>query len=165
MKIIKNSIIGLVVLVAVTWIAGLIIAPEKNPEIQYKGTIISQKSDEILRDSCFDCHSNETVWPWYSNVPPMSLLVNFDVKMGRDHLNFSTWDSMSQEDKSEALEESLKEMEEGEMPLPPYLITHPDVDITPEKLQIVKADIEAIIGPTDSNEDDDEGHHHSGEEE
>lgn len=164
MKILKTTIIGIAIILVITWIAGAVIAPEKNPEPQYKGTIVSQKADEILRKSCFDCHSNETVWPWYSNVPPMSLLVNFDVKEGREHLNFSEWETMSMDDKMEALEESLEEAEEGEMPLPPYLITHPDAKLTSEQMAILKADIEAIIGKSggekrnreEGEEDDDD---------
>ncbi len=52
---------------------------------------------QILRTSCYDCHSNEVNWPWYSNVAPMSWLVAYDVDEAREHMNFSEWASYSYE--------------------------------------------------------------------
>ncbi len=60
---------------------------------------------QVLRTSCYDCHSNESVWPWYSNVAPVSWLVVNDVNEGREYLNFSQWQSYSGEDKAEDIEE------------------------------------------------------------
>ena len=47
---------------------------------------------EVLRRACYDCHSNETAWPWYTHVAPVNFLVAHDVEEGREHLNFSEWD-------------------------------------------------------------------------
>lgn len=129
----------------VSWVGTLIIAPDPNPKPFYKGELVSAVSDQILRNSCFDCHSNETVWPWYANVPPMSFLVHFDVKEGREHLNFSNWDRLTAEEKSDALKESLEEVEEGHMPLPPYILLHPDSVITSDQLRTLKEDIHKKI--------------------
>jgi hypothetical protein len=78
----------------------------------------------ILKQSCYDCHSNETKWPWYSNVAPVSWLVAHDVKEGREHLNFSEWGMLSNDKKHALAEEAWEEVEDGEMPLKIYLIMH-----------------------------------------
>jgi hypothetical protein len=85
---------------------------------------------EVLQRSCYDCHSNETRWPWYSRIAPFSWLVAHDVEEGREHLNFSEWDQLSAEDQIEAMEEAWEEVEEGEMPLWFYLPMHPEARIS-----------------------------------
>jgi len=52
----------------------------------------SPQTRELIRRACFDCHSNGTVWPWYSNIAPVSWLVRRDVNGGRSHLNFTEWE-------------------------------------------------------------------------
>jgi len=64
---------------------------------------------EILQRSCYDCHSNETRWPWYFRIAPFSWLAAHDVEEGREHLNFSEWDQLSTEDQVEAMEEAWEE--------------------------------------------------------
>src|SRR5512144_3173408 len=72
----------------------------------------------VLRRACYDCHSNETVWPWYSRVAPVAWLVARDVREGREELNFSTWDRYATKQQVKKLKESWEEIAEGEMP--PY---------------------------------------------
>src|SRR5262245_21993196 len=60
----------------------------------------------ILRRACYDCHSNETVWPWYSRLAPLSWLISRDVHEGRSKLNFSTWDQYTPEEQLSKLKES-----------------------------------------------------------
>ena len=60
----------------------------------------------IMRKACFDCHSDETRWPWYASVPPVSLLVAHDVSKGRSHLNFSEWRSYNPFDRADMLDEA-----------------------------------------------------------
>ena len=79
----------------------------------------------ILHRSCDDCHSNNTVWPWYSHVAPASWLVARDVHEGRRHLNFSEWNGYSAADRSEKLEHIPEHVKSGEMPLWYYLPLHP----------------------------------------
>ena len=111
----------------------------------------------ILRRACFDCHSNETVWPWYSKVAPISWLVADDVHEAREHFNFSTWDEYDAEDRADILEEVWDEVEEGHMPLPNYLRLHPEAVLDGADLAALKA----WTGGGGSNRDhDDEGHHH-----
>ena len=92
---------------------------------------------EILKNSCYDCHSNETDWPWYSSVAPVSWLVSGDVNDARRHLNFSDWDSMNMSDRKKMLDEIWEEVEGGEMPLRIYTLMHSDAKISDEQLKII----------------------------
>ena len=91
----------------------------------------------ILHRSCFDCHSNETKWPWYSYVAPMSWLVVSDVNDGRKHMNFSVWDTYSEKRKNHKIKECGEEVEEGEMPLWFYLPLHPEANLSPEDIETI----------------------------
>ena len=82
--------------------------------------------DQLLRRACYDCHSHETKWPWYSQVAPVSWLVTRDTNEGRKHLNFSRWGSYSLERQQKKLKEIAEEVGEGEMPMAIYLPMHPE---------------------------------------
>lgn len=93
----------------------------------------------LLHRACYDCHSNETVWPWYSLIAPASLLIASDVKKGRKEVNFSTWDRYDERRRARKLKEIAKQVEKGEMPLFYYLPLHPDAKLSePERELIVK---------------------------
>ena len=81
--------------------------------------------EAVLRASCYDCHSNETVWPWYSRVAPVSWLVVRDVEEGRSRLNLSSWGRQEPKRQAKLAEEMWEEVAEGEMPLGAYLLAHP----------------------------------------
>ena len=85
---------------------------------------------EILMRSCYDCHSNETVWPWYSYIAPASWLLEKDVEEGRDELNFSEWKGYDEKKKQKKFKETREEVEEGEMPQWYYVIMHPEAKLT-----------------------------------
>lgn len=110
--------------------------PETDPnnEIQANGEV-----KQILKRSCFDCHSNETVWPWYSYISPIKFLVEHDVEEGRSELNFSEWNKYSKKKKKHKLEEIIEEIEEGEMPLDIYLVNHSDAEIKESEFKILKS--------------------------
>jgi hypothetical protein len=78
----------------------------------------------VLRRACYDCHSNETVWPWYSHVAPVSWLVADDVNHGRSHLNFSTWNRLTPDEQASTLREAWEQIDGGNMPLWYYLPLH-----------------------------------------
>jgi len=80
----------------------------------------------ILRRACWDCHSNETVWPWYAWVAPVSWTVSHDVVEGRSKLNFTTWNRYDAGKRAHLLEEIRDEVGKGEMPLAIYLPMHPE---------------------------------------
>ena len=98
---------------------------------------------EILRTSCYDCHSNEVKWPWYSNIAPGSWLVVYDVNEAREHINFSEWDSYSAEDRADDIEEIWEEVEEGEMPLWYYLPLHPEAKLSDSQKEIIRKWVES----------------------
>jgi len=93
----------------------------------------------ILRLACYDCHSNETKWPWYSYVAPVSWLVSDDVQDGRKHMNFSVWDTYNDKQKRHKIKNIVKLVREGEMPLWFYVPLHPDSDVLPEDIEILAA--------------------------
>ena len=98
--------------------------------------VISRASEDIknmVRHSCYDCHSNQTQYPWYAYLAPISFLISHDVKEGKEHLNFSEWGSYSQGKRAHKLEECTEEIEEGEMPLKIYLPLHPEANFSNEE--------------------------------
>lgn len=96
-----------------------------NPAVGVEPTWPSPRVKELARRACFDCHSHETVWPWYSHVAPISWLVQHDVDEGRRELNFSAWDRSK-----EGTRDAAEELEEGEMPPAAYLPLHPDAKLS-----------------------------------
>jgi len=78
----------------------------------------------ILRRACYDCHSNETVWPWYSHVAPVSWLVTSDVGVARERMNFSDWNQYDPARQTRKLAQIWKEVDADEMPLWYYKIMH-----------------------------------------
>ena len=97
----------------------------------------------ILKRSCYDCHSNETQWPWYSRVAPASWLVTHHVDDGRKHLNFSEWEAWKA--MSWIRSEIVEETAEGEMPPKSYLRLHSDAKVTAEELTVLKDWAEAGV--------------------
>jgi hypothetical protein len=92
----------------------------------------------ILKTSCFDCHSNETIWPWYSYIAPVSFLVSADVNNARKRVNFSEWDKYDDEKRAKKLNAIIEDVEEGEMPLSKYTLIHPDAKMDQVKIKILK---------------------------
>jgi hypothetical protein len=115
-----------------------------NPPVEEE-VPASPEVREVLVRACYDCHSNETVWPWYSYVAPVSWLVARDVNKGREALNFSTWNRLTTRQQLEAMHESWEEADEGEMPLWFYLPTHPDAKLSERDLALLRA--WAVSGP------------------
>lgn len=93
----------------------------------------------VLERSCFNCHSNRTVWPWYSRVAPVSWLVAGHVKEGREHLNFSAWAALPEQKRRQLAGEIMDEVAEGGMPLAGYTQLHPEAKITGADLNLIKA--------------------------
>lgn len=93
---------------------------------------------EILRAACYDCHSNETRWPWYGYVAPASWLLAHDVAEARDHFNLSEWDSVPVDERRGLLRKMWEEVDEGGMPLPIYRLVHPEARLSEEQKQALK---------------------------
>jgi len=93
----------------------------------------------ILSRACSDCHSEQTTWPWYSNVAPVSWFVANHVRDGRRHFNMSKFSSYTEERKRKKLSEICDEVSEGGMPLSSYLLIHRDARLSPEDVQTLCA--------------------------
>jgi len=134
-RVAKGGLIGLGVALVV---AQFIPVDRSNPPVE---TIVDAPADVIavLERACYDCHSNEVVWPAYSRVAPISWLVVRDVHEGREAVNYSTWGRYSAEERAELREETWEEVEEGEMPLKLYLPLHPDARLTDADRELVRA--------------------------
>lgn len=105
--------------------------PESNPQDDI--LVVENVPHEIgviLKTSCYDCHSNATRYPWYSNMAPVSWWLKQHVNEGREELNFSEWGTYSEKRKDHKLEEVDELVEKGEMPLPSYLWVHGDAKLS-----------------------------------
>jgi mono/diheme cytochrome c family protein len=105
-----------------------------NPKVESQPKWDSPKTKQLFMQACGDCHSNETKWPSYSSVAPISWFIAAHIDEGREHFNVSMWNIQ----KKQKADEAAEEVEEGDMPLPSYLLAHPEAKLN-------KADKEALI--------------------
>lgn len=111
-----------------------------NPPVDESCTIsarthVTPEVAAILHRSCNDCHSNQTRWPWYSNVAPVSWFVINHVNVGRREMNFSDWAQYSPAEQQGLLKKICREAKEGAMPLPSYLRMHGDAKLSSEDIK------------------------------
>lgn len=140
-KIFKYSFIGLtIIFVAIQFIP----VERNNPSVTGEINAPAEVKN-ILKRSCYDCHSNNTDWHFYSYIAPVSWLVAGDVNKGRKNLNFSEWNKYDNKKQSKKIEKIYEEIAEGNMPLRIYLITHPGADLTDNDKQIIKAWTDKIV--------------------
>jgi len=95
----------------------------------------------ILKTNCYDCHSNQTQYPWYAEIAPFSFWLADHVDHGKGHFNVSEWDTYSVKKKDHKLEELIEEVEEGEMPLDSYTWMHGDLSKEDAKLLLQWANL------------------------
>jgi mono/diheme cytochrome c family protein len=113
-----------------------------NPPVVGEPNWDSPQTRELAQRACFACHSNETTWPWYSNVAPVSWLVQNDVDEGRRRLNFSTWGSGGQ---GREPGEAMETISQGRMPPAQYLIANPQARLTPAEKQALAEGLRTTI--------------------
>jgi hypothetical protein len=118
-----------VAVVAVLLAMQLITCERSNPPVSGKLQAPAEIA-AILERACYDCHSNETVWPWYTRVAPASWLIHRDVVEGRRHLNFSEWSALPADKQAKKKKASAREVQKGTMPLWFYLPLHPAARLT-----------------------------------
>ncbi|MBW2937592.1 heme-binding domain-containing protein [Aureisphaera sp. CAU 1614] len=94
----------------------------------------SQEVRGILKNNCYDCHSNHTNYPWYAEIAPFSFYLDDHVRHGKGELNFSEWENFSAKKKDHKLEEVFEEVEKGEMPLDSYTWIHGNLSKEDQKL-------------------------------
>ena len=109
-------------------------APEVDPSQDFVSAY-EMPSDfyTLVKNACYDCHSNEVEYPWYAKVAPVNFWIQDHVNEGREHLNFSIWGSYDIERRLHKLEEMAEEVEEGHMPLNSFTWMHPEARLTDEQ--------------------------------
>jgi len=115
--------------------------------------IITKAPPEIaamLRVSCYDCHSNEVTYPWYTNIAPFSWWIKQHVNEGSRHLNFSVWGTYKSRKADKKLKECVENIEEGEMPMTSYTLMHSNARLSSEQ----KATLEAWFNSLRTHESD-----------
>jgi cytochrome c551/c552 len=106
-----------------------------NPPVTSEAPWTDPAVKTLARDACYDCHSNETVWPWYANIAPVSWVMQWDVDSGRKNLNFSEWGTARGES-----DDPAGAVRDGSMPLWFYPPMHPNAKLTPaERAQLADA--------------------------
>jgi hypothetical protein len=144
----RNALIGLGV-VAV----GIQFVPVRRDNPPATASLVTLPAVEaVLKRSCYDCHSNETRWPWYSHVAPVSWLVAGDVHEGRHHMDFSRWGELPPSRRDVLLKEIRKLTEKGDMPPPRYLLMHRAARLSAEDQRILDAWITSRLGPETGRE-------------
>lgn len=108
-----------------------------------------QKTSEnimsLLRNACYDCHSNETKYPGYAYIAPFSWSVKSHINEGREHLNFSVWNTYNDDLKKGMLEKSIQTIENKTMPMPAYIIYHNEANLTDAEKTLLKNYFQEIL--------------------
>lgn len=118
-----------------------------NPAVVVEPEWDSPVTRELVVGACFDCHSNETVWPWYSRVAPFSWAIQSEVEEGRDELNFSEW-HLDQEGG-----ESAETVREGSMPPGQYQLLHSEARLDDNQVAALEAGLVATFGDDEGSEE------------
>lgn len=126
MKIARKILIALLVV----FVLIQFFRPEKNiatgaqPNSITAHYTVPQDVQLVLKRSCYDCHSNNTHYPWYNNIQPVAWLLSSDVNEGKEHLNFDEFNNYTPAKKADKLDDLVKEIKEDEMPMGIYTMIH-----------------------------------------
>ena len=134
MKIFKRiAIVLLIVLVGIQFVPTMRNQSDTIPRTDFM--LVNDVPETIqkkLQVSCYDCHSNNTQYPWYNKVQPVTWFLEGHIKEGKAELNFNEWDSLSNRRKKSKLRSIIKQIESGEMPLDSYTLIHKDAKFSKE---------------------------------
>ncbi len=111
-----------------------------NPPVTAEPNWDSPQTRDLAVRACFDCHSNQTTWPWYSNVAPMSWLIQHDVVEGRSRLNFSNAASIREGG------DAVEQIQRGTMPQWYYVLLHPTAGLSDTEKQALMNGLRATLG-------------------
>lgn len=136
-----NKKIGLGLLIILLGIQ--LIRPEKNtgpadtPMDITHAMVVPDNVRHLLKTSCYDCHSNHTAYPWYTNINPVGWWMNQHVVEGKDELNFSEFARYNPKKADRKLKEIAEQVQEHEMPLSSYTLIHTDAELNPEQIKLI----------------------------
>lgn len=138
-KKVKTILLGII---GVLLVIQLFQIDKTNPPVRLEEDFIQIKQppeniENLLRTACYDCHSHETKYPWYTSVAPISWWIRHHIDEGREHLNFSTWAQYDADRQDHKLEECEEEVREGEMPLDSYTWVHGEAQLTDQQRQVL----------------------------
>lgn len=131
--------IGLVIIL----IAIQFIHPQKNQSTEILATDITKVTTvpddvlQVLKTACYDCHSNNTVYPWYNNIQPVGFWLQHHVNEGKEHLNFAEFGNYPADKAAKKMRGIVHEVEEGDMPLGSYTLIHKNAILTEAQKQLV----------------------------
>lgn len=136
---------GVLAVLAVAFIALQFVRPnQSNPLVDPAQTLqaharLTAEVETIFNRACRDCHSNETDWPWYSRIAPVSWMVADDVRIGRRQLNFSEWGKYNARQAEQKLEEICAVVQAGAMPPRSYAVAHKQAKLSAEDVKTICA--------------------------
>lgn len=138
-KSLRIALVVAVVLLAIQ----LVPVGRTNPPVAAAPAWDSPRTEQLARAACYDCHSNETRWPWYTRVAPASWLLVNHVNEGREHLNFS-------EARLRHADDAAEEVRDGGMPLWSYTLLHPEARLSAEDKAALADGLEHTFGKKES---------------
>ena len=127
-------LIVLAILVALQFIPSEIYNPKTDKSLEIK---VSPEIMAVFKRSCYDCHSNEVIIPWYSKVAPASLYIKGHVDLGRKWLNFSEWENYTQKQKDDKLKGIFRTVYAA-MPLKSYILLHEEAKLTKQEIKLIR---------------------------
>jgi|TARA_R100000501_G_scaffold643_19_gene2337 hypothetical protein len=137
MKIVK--IIAIILLVAFVGIQFIPTTRNQSDTVPSTDFMLVNNVPETIQKklqvSCYDCHSNNTQYPWYNKIQPVAWFLEDHIKEGKAELNFNEWDSLSSRRKASKLRSIIKQIENGEMPLDSYTLIHSEATFTEAKAE------------------------------
>lgn len=141
----KIAIVLVVILVGVQFIPANVNQQDYIPKTDFRHVYnVPNYVMSILQTSCYDCHSNNTKYPWYSNIQPIRLMMDHHVEEGMKELNFSEFGNYSERRKRNKLRAISEQIEKGKMPLPSYLWLHSDAKLSNEEKKILMEFISSL---------------------
>lgn len=130
----KLLIVTLLILIGIQFIR--MDVPSDVPTEAKLAVEVPEEVQAVLKRACFSCHSNNVVFPWYSSIAPVSWFTKMHVKEGREHMNFSTWQSYDEEKQLKFLEKIPKAIK-SKMPLPSYLLIHKEAVLSDKDKELL----------------------------
>lgn len=151
---VRTLSINAAIVVAVFGLIQLVPIGRDNPPVLREPAWASPETRDLAAGACFDCHSNQTVWPWYARIAPVSWVIGYDVTQGREALNFSEWDRHARSETvdpndpfppktlSERIEDEIRG---GTMPPGTYRLMHPEARLSDAEKEALIAGLVATV--------------------